>query len=485
MNQLGQTQSERWSWGLLALLLLLTAHYSVGYYRPDEHYQILEFAALKLGRIQPGAMPWEFSEQIRPTLQPWMALGFAKLFGGLGMHPFWQVELMRLFSGFIGFLILRRFFEHTKEELKPEWQPVYRWVLCLLWFLPFITVRFGSETWSAFGLLLAYLATRKALDKPAVLSWLWVGVWLGLSFLFRYQTGVAGVGLLLWLWIIKRVGWKATGAFVVGGLVVVVFGIVLDRIYYGNWVISAYGYLEFNILEGGAATYGVSPWYHYAVDLINKTHVVWGVLTLLGFGWWTYRKPSHAITWIAVPFVLIHSMIGHKEMRFLFPLAYFAPIWLVFLAESLPEKFSRSALAKWFGGLLIAFNSILLIGALLFSGRGDIKAQQYVQCSNQGKPVTLYVMEPDGYHPVGLVRSFYDDPKTAITEIQIEDPAQAKRQDGPTYLLTSRRASSMDYTLPTDQFELVYQSFPRWVETNLNLFGWVDRTSFVRVYRVR
>ena len=47
------------------LSLLISSIFSVGFFHPDEHYQILEFANYKMGNINPTQLPWEFHEKIR------------------------------------------------------------------------------------------------------------------------------------------------------------------------------------------------------------------------------------------------------------------------------------------------------------------------------------------------------------------------------------------------------------------------------------
>jgi GPI mannosyltransferase 3 len=54
---------------------ILTAWFNGGYFHPDEHWQILEFAWYKLGHEPASILPWEFPAQIRPGLQPWIAAG--------------------------------------------------------------------------------------------------------------------------------------------------------------------------------------------------------------------------------------------------------------------------------------------------------------------------------------------------------------------------------------------------------------------------
>ena len=55
---------------ILAAIVLVTAWFSETFYFPDEHYQILEFMAFKLGITPAAELPWEFSARIRPWFQP-------------------------------------------------------------------------------------------------------------------------------------------------------------------------------------------------------------------------------------------------------------------------------------------------------------------------------------------------------------------------------------------------------------------------------
>jgi GPI mannosyltransferase 3 len=52
---------------------LLAAVFSIGFNNHDEHFQILEFAALKLNLAGVNDMPWEYGYQMRSTVQPGIA----------------------------------------------------------------------------------------------------------------------------------------------------------------------------------------------------------------------------------------------------------------------------------------------------------------------------------------------------------------------------------------------------------------------------
>jgi phosphatidylinositol glycan class B len=64
---------------LSATALLILTYFSVGYYHPDEHFQILEFARWKLDPSRSEPLPWEFYHQMRPAIQPVMVVVIHKI----------------------------------------------------------------------------------------------------------------------------------------------------------------------------------------------------------------------------------------------------------------------------------------------------------------------------------------------------------------------------------------------------------------------
>src|SRR3954466_14998143 len=65
---------------LMAMLWYsMTAYFSVGYYHPDEHYQIIEFAGILDGTNTAQDLAWEYKAQIRPSLQPIICYSIFKI----------------------------------------------------------------------------------------------------------------------------------------------------------------------------------------------------------------------------------------------------------------------------------------------------------------------------------------------------------------------------------------------------------------------
>jgi GPI mannosyltransferase 3 len=89
-----------------AALLFLSAVFSLGHHHFDEHFQILEFAGLKLGLTSIEQLPWEYEAQMRSTIQPLMVVLFYKCFAlFVEPSPFFLAFFLRLLSAALFFNI--------------------------------------------------------------------------------------------------------------------------------------------------------------------------------------------------------------------------------------------------------------------------------------------------------------------------------------------------------------------------------------------
>lgn len=53
-----------------------------------------------------------------------------------------------------------------------------------------------------------------------------------------------------------------------------------------------------------------------------------------------YFKRKHVITWVMLPFIVGHLLVGHKELRFLIPLLSFMPFVILDSLQILAEKYN-------------------------------------------------------------------------------------------------------------------------------------------------
>jgi len=337
--------SLRRSLVILAVVTLVTAWFSETFYFPDEHFQILEFMGSKLGITPAAELPWEFSARIRPWFQPLVYFLIAKPAMLAGVNDLFVIAfILRLATGLLSLLALAAFARAilTTIEGEEEKRAFVRY-LPLFGFLPYLFVRTASETFSAAFLALGLALALGNRNLPRLAM---AGLFCGLAFESRYQTGLLGLGLFAWLVLLARANLAALAAFVGGGLIALAIGALADRWGYGQWVFPPLGYVDVNLLKGVAEhQFGREPVFAYLYLLPAQIFfaITLGLMVAILSMW--LRNSRHPVTWATVPFVLAHVAVAHKEARFLFPLAILATAFPVLgFSPRLPlwrEPFSR------------------------------------------------------------------------------------------------------------------------------------------------
>jgi len=316
--------------GIAAIVYITTAYNSLGYYQADEHYQIVEFAGSKLRSTPPYALAWEYTAMIRPALQPTICAGILKGLSSLTItDPYSQSFVLRLVTAILALLIIHLFISQTERQFENKQIKIAYYLLSyLLWFIPVISVRFSSETWSGLTFLLAlaiFLNPKHESTKPYIL-----GIILGFSFLFRFQAALLIVGFGLWMLMVNRTKFTFITKMIFAFIVVIAMGFLVDSWFYGQWVFTPWNYFYTTVLKVGAPDFGSSPWYYYLEKLIQFPSVFIGILLFIAFAVLVIRTPKNIYLWCIVPFIVAHSIIPHKEERFLFPIIYLFPVIMIF-----------------------------------------------------------------------------------------------------------------------------------------------------------
>lgn len=325
------------------LFTLLFAFFSNEVYHPDEHFQILEYAHMKLfGTPVPAELPWEYVLMMRPGLQPMIAYGLGWLLDAGGIYsPYLLFSLLHVLSGALSVVSVLAFYRAVRGTLSGPSEE--KWLLLLsffLWFMVYLHVRFSSETFSGNLLLLlvsVYLSYGQRERKRPFVWGAGMGLLAGAAFISRYQVGFALFGFGLWLLVFAR-RWRLLAGLALGGAAMLGVGVLVDYWLYGTWTCSPVNYLRENILNSHIDKFGIKPWYFYLSDTVSKGSVVYGLAILAATCWFFVRNPKHVITWTMVPFLLAHQLVGHKELRFLFPVLPFIPFFAVLLARDLPRQ---------------------------------------------------------------------------------------------------------------------------------------------------
>ncbi len=471
----------RW---LVLAIYSITAWYSVGYHHPDEHFQLLEFANYKIGGTPASALPWEFAARIRPGLQPAFAWLLLQALHLLGLNdPFTQAFLLRWLSVgcFVGVAWL--WMPRLSTQVPAKWL----WLgLGLAWFMPYLAVRFSSENWAGMTFLTGLYFLLQYLDKQdnkPIWQLLAAGFLLALSFYVRFQMAFAGIGIVAWLLWQHALNRKEWLLVLPAALLAVVLGTSLDYWLYGEWVCTPYNYFTANITQGKAAEFGIEPLWYYCTAVLEQAAPPVSVLLLACglLGWWHERR--HVFAWTLAAFLLAHSCVAHKELRFMFPLLlpfmYFTMVGMRLLFTGWTAKPRLLSIVRFF----------LVINMLLCAARCVMPASLFVPYyrylyyfAQQHTDAAVVCVGPKPlYQAVGVDIYFYRAPGLRVLQVQNEvDLAALPGRENMLWLHRKRGLPTpVPGLVPTE----VYNFLPEWVVRN-NSNDWQSRSDIWRLYRL-
>jgi GPI mannosyltransferase 3 len=500
LRALDAIDERRLLWTMLAAGLALTlaaATTSDSVFQVDEHFQVVEAAGYKLGVTPAEALAWEFPARIRPWLQPGALALLARGLRAVGVEsPFAAVRAFRVASGVAAWAAIALLLVAVRN-----WFPSARWrraailSLTLPYFVPYLAARTSSESVATTFLLLGLAAiagspTGEAGGSRAIaMRHLAAGVALGLAFGARYQVGLSVAGIVLWLLVHDADRRRKVLPLSAGLLLAVALGAAVDAWGYGTWELVPWNYLRVNLLEGRAATFGTSPWHGY----LWMAAGVWppfGLVLTVGLLLSWFLAPRHLLTWATVPFVVVHSLIGHKEIRFLFPMLPLATL-AVLLAWSGPApgrrweaRTLRVLSVVWFGRATWALNALGLAVLCLLPSTDNLELQRFFHDHAREPARWVALDDPRRFHgaPVPFLWPRPMPPVEVVRDAASLETALATGP-GPTYVTAK-------YPLPAGAEEVlarrgtrVFSSLPAWL-SRLDAFGWLRRADMTYVWRV-
>ena len=204
-----------------------------------------------------------------------------------------------------------------------------------------------------------------------------------------------------------------TACFAVIGL-----GVFIDYWGYGEWHFIPWNYYYENIATGHMARVHSSPWWWYPYKAQQKLLMLIPVLSFLYF-WWRYRH--HPVAWTTFGLFLFHSLISHKELRYLFPLAPFLPFVLTFTLRDffckIEQKGVRDTWKKLATRVFLGGHG-LLYALTIFRPAGLQENYLHYLYKNLGSIKKIYHRCDSNHNRIsGLPTYFYHLPNTPYVKI--------------------------------------------------------------------
>ncbi len=485
-----------WWIGLLLISVLThlgAAFFSEGRTHPDSDYQILEFAQYKAGGESDLTLPWEFFETIRPALQPALALMVhERVADG---DPFKTSVLLRFISAALGLFSAWVLCLYAFRWLRDD---RLRFALVALigtfWMLPWFHVRFSSEGWAASLLAISIVCVCAACEPNRQHQW-WLavlgGATLGVSFYLRFPVAFAILGIGLWVLVVARPGVYVLGSLAIGFLLAVFLNVVVDHWFYGEWVFTPWNYFIANIVEGRAAEFGVDPWWYYGEKLLLLLVPPVSPLLLAAVAAAFLLRPRHVLTWVGVCFLIGHSLVGHKETRFLVPLIMPLLVLVVLGAESLGERFktrARSMGRRVVRNILIAvflvMNTAALIYVSLTPAHQEAVIHKWIYETASNQPLTVFTWGKHPYYDgTGMVSFFRSsNAQFEAIDLTVGVAPTLRDSDQPIYVFIPFLDAPALLQAQCPTLGLVSSAVPAWIR-GWDVSEWLSSLRIWSIYR--
>jgi hypothetical protein len=310
----------------------------------------------------------------RSHLLIWLLGGFTWIASRVGAtSALAQVRAMYAGLALLSLLGIYGTYLFVKPFRSRLFAPLALYLIALFPLMPFLSTRaFGESVATSFVLYgFGVLENARRRGEPRAAIWSYGFALLGVATLFRFHAGLLFVsyGVVL---IVLRIKPGIIGA-VVGGVFTLTAQFAIDWLSGKQAMGTLISYLAEN--EGGAAKYGASPWINtwlfvLALSLAPFSFVFARKLPALWRAHWPWLAPF-------LVYVAAHSMVPHKEERFLYPivgLEMWALAWL--WASSAWVPFARKVYSSVLIGLSVP---LLFVVCFVNSQEGEIEPPAYVE----------------------------------------------------------------------------------------------------------
>jgi GPI mannosyltransferase 3 len=364
----------------VALLLRLSVGYASDYWsHPDELFQYLEQAhRLAFGY---GFQPWEYRYGIRNWLLPGAIAAILSGLKVVGLDaPVIYIPLLKTVFALLSvslvyaaFFIARQLYSQTSAWVAAIFVACWHEIVGQ-------ATRATPEVFGTYALVGAFALL---LSRPSMARALATGALIGLTVALRIHYVVpaavlCGILVIGWGW---RVAWQAA----LGGIAVLATAGLIDGWTWGTPFISFWNAVLFNITYGVADTFGQEHaiWYFWTLTYASRG------LYALGFVYGLAGLKRHWPILLLIAAVLIpHSLIAHKEYRFVFLVV---PLLMILLADAITAsrvvvpgdafnwRFAASVAAVAIASAGLAYRTELvqrsdrLLALLDLSGRSNVR----------------------------------------------------------------------------------------------------------------
>jgi phosphatidylinositol glycan class B len=189
------------------------------------------------------------------------------------------------------------------------------------------------------------------------------------------------------------------------------------------------------------------------------------------------------LVWAVVPFVVGHTILPHKEVRFLIPITYALVPLIVIGADSLPARV-QAAFSGWWGRpamtttrwVFVGLN-VLGLAVMTFkpSSETEIIYRRLYE-ESQRHPIVLFTRSGLPYDMAGDLVDFYRPGNVAVKTLGDVREVRAAMAAGPGRVFVFQQSLQAPLWMANEQIACapLAQTLPPWV-MRYNMNNWTSR----------
>jgi phosphatidylinositol glycan class B len=290
------------------------------------------------------------------------------------------------------------------------------------------------------------------------------------------------LGLGFWLLFIKKIKWQNWSALIFVASITMAICICIDRWFYGAWVFTPYNYFNVNIIQNVAASFGTDPWWKYFELFIVMVIPPLSLVLFWFLGKGIILKKQHVFTFVLIPFLIGHFIIGHKEMRFLFPMCFIFIFLASIGADYYIQKYNSRKIFRFGYKFLMVFNIIMLTYRTFLPAHETVPYYNFAYI-NLPKKTTVLCLQvylfglSDNLH-ANFYKPNYINEIIFKTEDDINNYIVNSSQDS---IVVYTNSSKLGNVLAKYKHKRIYTLYPEWV-LKYNINNWQDRANISCLY---
>ena len=386
-------------------LHIIASFYSIGFYSDDEQFQILEPTAYLLGLNDivvedKTGYYWEWRAHIRmrPWFQPYIYYHFIKFLNLIGMdNSFQWILTIKVISGLLGLSSVVYLFFTLKNFFFKEDNHFNYFIFFCFWFYPFLHTRTSSDNLSItlfiFSFCILYNQIQNNKIKFNYLLFVLGCFLLGLSMVTKFNLVFTTLPFFIWL-LIFNFNLYRIPLFGIIVLLALFLGLFIDYVNWGSFKNTYFQFYYHNLDNnyGRFSDFGIEPWWYFFTETIIQLAPILSIFFVIGIILFWIQNLKNPITWITFTTIFFISLFSHKEIRYIFPVYIFAPLFISYFFENFNFKY----LSKLFKFLIIISNIIFLFITIFFPANNKVDVYKFL-FNNVSVNSKLYYAENNPY----------------------------------------------------------------------------------------